>query len=432
MTEQITSAQNSSGPIATSLPRPKEGGLFIVIILLSVIVTFTAVGIVGFSYVRATFEKGLGEQLRSSLTAGDTAIELWAENTKAVASSWANTPSINNSIVALVEQASQLPAVTPENLAKLSLATHVREELRHVVEQHGYVGFLVIAPNGMQLAGLIDHAVGQHISGAQHSFLRRVFAGETVISLPFISDIPLPDEHGKLAFNQPTMLVASPIANRGGQIIAALAFRLQPTRELGKVLESIRTGNSGETYSFDRNGIFLSDSRFTADLQRIGLLSHSENARTALSLSVRDPGGNLFEGYVPLTNFEQQPLTFMAQEATQGRSGTNTSGYRDYRGVPVVGAWKWIDDMDFGIVTEVDFREAYAPLNRLKIIFGIMFVLLSVTTSAGLIYFERQRRSAQQLGQVLQSLRQTIDSLGQEVTERREVQTELDRSLGRL
>ena len=33
-------------------------------------------------------------------------------------------------------------------------------------------------------------------------------------------------------------------------------------------------------------------------------------------------------------------------KATQGKSGFNVTGYRDYRGVPVYGAWLWDDKLD--------------------------------------------------------------------------------------
>ena len=37
-----------------------------------------------------------------------------------------------------------------------------------------------------------------------------------------------------------------------------------------------------------------------------------------------------------------RPLTRMASAAIAGESGTDLQGYRDYRGVEVFGAWKWL------------------------------------------------------------------------------------------
>ena len=46
---------------------------------------------------------------------------------------------------------------------------------------------------------------------------------------------------------------------------------------------------------------------------------------------------------------------------------------RDYRGVPVVGAWRWLPTLGFGIVTQLDAEEAYAPLQVLRLVFVILF-----------------------------------------------------------
>jgi PAS domain S-box-containing protein len=62
----------------------------------------------------------------------------------------------------------------------------------------------------------------------------------------------------------------------------------------------------------------------------------------------------------------------MAQEATQGKAGLNVEGYRDYRGVPVYGAWLWDDRLDIGLATEIDAADALGPF------FTTRTVILSV------------------------------------------------------
>ena len=59
------------------------------------------------------------------------------------------------------------------------------------------------------------------------------------------------------------------------------------------------------------------------------------------------------------SELQDMRLTVMAQSATQGETSFNVEGYRDYRGVPVIGAWRWIDDLDMGITSEIDVAEAY-------------------------------------------------------------------------
>src|SRR5262249_36943887 len=58
----------------------------------------------------------------------------------------------------------------------------------------------------------------------------------------------------------------------------------------------------------------------------------------------------------------QTPDTRMMQAALTGRSGLDVEGYRDYRGVPVIGAWTWNEHYGVGVATEVGLDEAYGAL----------------------------------------------------------------------
>jgi PAS domain S-box-containing protein len=64
------------------------------------------------------------------------------------------------------------------------------------------------------------------------------------------------------------------------------------------------------------------------------------------------------KGFSPSVPRYQQPLTLMAEQATKGKSGLNVAGYRDYRGVPVYGAWLWDDNLGVGLATEIDQADA--------------------------------------------------------------------------
>tara|TARA_R110002072_G_scaffold259410_4_gene418002 strand:- start:387 stop:1664 length:1278 start_codon:yes stop_codon:yes gene_type:complete len=66
----------------------------------------------------------------------------------------------------------------------------------------------------------------------------------------------------------------------------------------------------------------------------------------------------------------------MAASAVQGEAGIDANGYRDYRGVPVVGAWVWLPEYDLGVATEMDAAEAYRPLYLLRYSFWGLFALL--------------------------------------------------------
>jgi len=49
---------------------------------------------------------------------------------------------------------------------------------------------------------------------------------------------------------------------------------------------------------------------------------------------------------------------------------------RDYRGVPVIGAWRWLPQLGIGVVTQVDANEANRPLRVLQFIFVALFLML--------------------------------------------------------
>jgi PAS domain S-box-containing protein len=91
-------------------------------------------------------------------------------------------------------------------------------------------------------------------------------------------------------------------------------------------------------------------------LRRIGLIEPKQ--RGILNLKIRDPGGNLLKGHAISSDPTSLPYTRMAAAALEGESGLDVQGYRDYRGVQVLGAWLWDDRLKIGLATEIDVVEA--------------------------------------------------------------------------
>jgi hypothetical protein len=155
--------------------------------------------------------------------------------------------------------------------------------------------------------------------------------------------------------------------------------------------------------------VLLSQSRFDDQLKHIGLLVDRPESHSILSIELRDPGVNMTAGERPTIRRGDQPLTRMARAAVQGTDGCDVEGYRDYRGVPVVGAWQWLDDYGFGVATEMDVDEAFAPARILRRIFAGLMGLLVLAAGGifvAMLLVARQRRqlhaatvAAQQLGQ---------------------------------
>jgi hypothetical protein len=176
--------------------------------------------------------------------------------------------------------------------------------------------------------------------------------------------------------NTALMQVAAPL-KKNGIVHGALALVINPTNEFSRILSVARTGDSGETYAFDQTGLLISESRFGGQLRTLGLLD-ATNASSALNLRLRDPGGDLTKGYKPenaKTNSTESLTRFVA-DAIEGDDGVDVVPARDYRGVPVIGAWRWLPQLGIGVVTQIDASEAYQPLRVLQFIFVALFLML--------------------------------------------------------
>ena len=130
----------------------------------------------------------------------------------------------------------------------------------------------------------------------------------------------------------------------------------------------------------------VSNSRFDQKLIWLGLLPDQENSHSILQIQIRDPGGDMTQGFRPAMRRHELPLTYMAGEAIAGRPDVNVDGYRDYRGVLTVGAWKWLPDADLGVATEIDYAEAFHPLTILRWTFWGLFALLVACAAAIFVF----------------------------------------------
>jgi nucleotide-binding universal stress UspA family protein len=130
---------------------------------------------------------------------------------------------------------------------------------------------------------------------------------------------------------------------------AYVVFALDARRDFLRILAQPGPAPTIETYAFDEHGMMLSDSRFPDQLRRMGLLPAEPGVQTARRLRICDPAR--LAG-------EFMPLTRMAAAATAGEDGCDWTGYRDYRGVEVIGAWRWLPDYGFGVAAEMDRLQA--------------------------------------------------------------------------
>ena len=371
-TKEVTSA-------ASPARWPVLLGLAVALVALAALV----VRVDGLLLERARTE--LGRELSAILGTTTRAVQRWFEDREEEVAAWAN----DEVLASLTGELARLDR-TRESLSESSLQQQLEARLAPILERGSYRGFAVLATDGTVLASDRGGDVGAPILGDSAVDLVELASsnGGGLVTLP---------ERGT-GTDFAIMFSAAPILDAAGRNLGILVVRIDPEKGFTEILHRGRMGESGESYAFDRAVRLISESRFDDDLRAIGLVP--DLGRSILTVEIRDPGGNLVEGYRPARIREQQPPTLMATSALAGSSGSNLIGYNDYRGVPVIGAWTWDEGRGLGIATEIDAAEAFQPVGATRRLFylvsSITAVLLVLLTALFLRSQFTQARASEQ------------------------------------
>jgi len=278
-----------------------------------------------------------------------------------------------------------------ENLLKLKplpkiLKSHpaqkiLRDSFRDTLKRFDALGMIIISPENINLSSMFITNIGEVnlINKYRSELLRKVFKGARQLIPPMPSDVKLPDSKGNLIEEYPTMFMASPIRNKQNKVIAVLAIRVDPLSELSKILHF---GDSGETYLVDKFGRMLTESRYDKQLQDIGLIG--KNQYSTFNMTLHDPGSDLTKKNSLLPEMKNKPLNLVAKKISQGESGSSQISYRDYRGVPVIGAWLWDENLNMGVVSEIDEAEALQSFYELR---RLLVSILLITALLVIVFF---------------------------------------------
>ncbi len=364
---------------------------------LILLIPLALMGWMAFSSVEKEFKKILVEQLHTVLAVNVQSFINWADDKKLDIKVLSAQPEIRKNLLSLIQKG-QIKGVNSQSLVQSPELIWLRQHLGKACLEYGFIGFVVLDSTGLQVGALLEDPVGKRELMGRSDFFERSMQGDTVVATPFSAETPLPSLAGMMNTVTATMFISTPIRDENGEIVGVLALRNRPRLDFSQKLEVGRFGESGETYAFNRLGFMLSDSRFNDQLRKLGLISANSDSSSILENQVRDPGGNRVEGFRSALPRGEQPLTFAVQRAMQGAAGENLQGYNDYRGVPVVGAWTWLPEYNFGVITKIDVEEAYAPLETLNFWLILTFALLLVATAVafnlrlGQLYLEWERK----------------------------------------
>jgi len=245
-------------------------------------------------------------------------------------------------------------------------------------------GFFIIDHNNISLASSRDINVGNiNLLAKQPDLIRQMWQGKVVITRVQRSDVPMPRQKAiDVGTRDLNMFIGAPIRNKDGQAIALLTLRIDPNETLFALLNRARPGQTGEAYVFDHQGLMLSPSRFREDLINLHLIKSNQSSVARV--------------YIRNNTLKQNDsLNIMAASAIRGVQGVNVSGYPDYRGKKVVGAWQWERELDLGLTVEQDFDEAYSVFFEMSMLIYAAGIVATVAMLLLALFFGRGRKQVQ-------------------------------------
>ena len=158
--------------------------------------------------------------------------------------------------------------------------------------------------------------------------------------------------HLSLDTLEPVMTLATPLTGRSGQRIGVAAASLDLERMDRLILGQTGLGHTGEAYLVDKSNVFVSGARLGKEDFRRG---------------VHSPG---------------------IEAAIKGRSGFGA--YPNYRGVPVLGAYRWMDELELALLAEISQEEAYTPAWRLVWLIAGLGSVLALLLGLGVFFLARR------------------------------------------
>ncbi len=232
----------------------------------------------------------------------------------------------------------------------------VVQYLEVVRNENGFKGIFISNDKGVVTVATAGENLGGDVS--QTDYFREAIQGKSYVSDIIPSEIPLINELGEKEIGMPTMFVSTPLKDRDGVVLGVVALRVD-VNALNELLLSLNLGKTGETYLVNKDGYMITESRFAAHLKEMGFVKK----RCALEIK--------------LINSETGELTNGVKQCVAGTNGFDAKGYKDYSGVTVLGVWRWLPDLKWGVIAEIDRDEGYGAAYNLNYIVSSVLLILA-------------------------------------------------------
>lgn len=148
--------------------------------------------------------------------------------------------------------------------------------------------------------------------------------------------------------HQPIIIFSSPVFdyNQQFQGLVVGAVRLNTINE---VMKKFRLNDTGQTYLVNRDGQLITELRFPSQ---------------PIQQGAKDGFTKKFSSTILDLAMEDKPITH---------------SYNDYRGIPVFGDYRWVNDEKWLIIGEISKEEIFAPFHRMvMIVLAVILVVILV------------------------------------------------------
>lgn len=334
---KTTIGESGSWSVAEFLTLRRRAKLW----LLPVIVAMTAVvgSWIAVGTIERSFQQTLEKKLEAIVASTANSVALWSEQ-----------QALNARILAEDDRTerlvSRLVSLRDQN-AQSSARQDLTERLESASKQFGFTSFTVIDAAGETLA---TNSAFTKFSDAQVSQFSEVFCGETVFAEPRSGN-------NRADSTRPRALwVAAPIqTRRNDETLATLICEIPGDRQFQRTLAVSAFGETGRNYAVDRNGNLVG---WDSGAAEESLDSVNSLARKCVA----------------------------DVNATVDSNVVDAKGILGASGKRLVGGAKWLPDFGLGVVSTIDYDEAYASHNLFKQINAVVTSFALLGSCIGLLY----------------------------------------------
>ncbi len=353
--------------------------LFGVLILIAI----TVLSYLGLDRIKEQARTDLADSLQTTLHITNAALHGWIHDREDDAAHYVQRPDFQRELKKLLK----LPR-KKDLLLKASAQKNINKLLLPYIEEYSNLGFFIVSPDRITIASSHSPCIGEkNILISHGNYLDKVFAGTPELIPPLPPEKKLPKYYKDMMADKVALFLVVPIFDKKDKVIAVLGLLVDPNFQFANILRLTWSKKTGETFAFDKNGYIVTQSRFEEDLVKAGILKANESS--VMNLKLKDPGTNIIKKSTEVgTTSIDRPFIKSVQDAVGGGTGSDVLGYRDYRGVSVVGAWRWNKELNMGIAIQSEITEAYNSYyatRRIIILLLIVTILLYTVLSISLI-----------------------------------------------